>query len=151
MRSARAKRGVSQAQLAALDGVLRSTVERIEADTRQPSLVTLNRLLAAVDLELRIRLDDLDRLAAAVRELDEGSAARPVRGRGPRRPRPRCSGAGADGHHGGDDEDRRDQRDDPQDQPGDGQPGGGTPPPAGRDTDAAEDHPQQGQHDADRR
>jgi transcriptional regulator with XRE-family HTH domain len=60
LRSARAKKDVSQAQLAALAGVPRSTVERIEAGTRQPSLVTLSRLLAAVDLELRIRLDDYD-------------------------------------------------------------------------------------------
>jgi transcriptional regulator with XRE-family HTH domain len=60
LRSARAKKGISQAQLAALAGVPRSTVERIEAGTRQPSLVTLSRLLAAVDLEMRIRLDDYD-------------------------------------------------------------------------------------------
>ncbi len=60
LRSARAKKGVSQAQLAALAGVPRSTVERIEAGTRQPSLITLSRLLAAVDLEMRIRLEDYD-------------------------------------------------------------------------------------------
>lgn len=60
LRSARVKKGISQAQLAKLAGVPRSTVERIEAGTRQPSLVTLSRLLAAVDLEMRIRLDDYD-------------------------------------------------------------------------------------------
>lgn len=60
LRSARAKKGVSQARLAELAGVPRSTVERIEAGTRQPSLVTLSRLLAAVGLEMRIRLDDYD-------------------------------------------------------------------------------------------
>jgi len=60
LRRARAKKGISQAQLAALAGVLRSTVERIEAGTRQPSLVALSRLLGAVDLEMRIRLDDYD-------------------------------------------------------------------------------------------
>lgn len=60
LRSARAKKGVSQARLAELAGVPRSTVERIEAGTRQPSLITLSRLLAAVDLEMRIRLDDYD-------------------------------------------------------------------------------------------
>jgi transcriptional regulator with XRE-family HTH domain len=49
VRLARAKAGVSQAQLAQLAGVPRSTVERIEAGTRQPSLPTLGRLLAAVD------------------------------------------------------------------------------------------------------
>jgi len=60
LRVARAKTGVTQAQLAALAGVPRSTVERIEAGTRQPSLVTLGRLLAAVDLELRTRLEPYD-------------------------------------------------------------------------------------------
>ena len=60
LRSARAKKGISQARLAELARVPRSTVERIEAGTRQPSLVTLSRLLAAVDLEMRIRLDDYD-------------------------------------------------------------------------------------------
>lgn len=60
LRSARAKKGISQAQLATLAGVPRSTVERIEAGTRQPSLVTLSRLLAAVELEMRIRLEDYD-------------------------------------------------------------------------------------------
>jgi hypothetical protein len=35
-------------------------VERIEGGTRQPSLITLSRLLAAVDLEMRIRLEDYD-------------------------------------------------------------------------------------------
>lgn len=60
LRSARAKKGVSQAQLAELAGVPRSTVERIEAGTRQPSLITLSKLLAAIDLEMRIRLEDYD-------------------------------------------------------------------------------------------
>ena len=60
LKLARAKTGVSQVQMAALAGVPRSTVERIEAGTRQPSLPTLSRLLAAVDLDMRIRLEDYD-------------------------------------------------------------------------------------------
>jgi len=60
LRIARAKAGVTQAQLAELAGVPRSTVERIEAGTRQPSLMTLSNLLAAVDLEMRVRVDDYD-------------------------------------------------------------------------------------------
>ena len=60
LKLARAKTGVSQAQMAKLAGVPRSTVERIEAGTRQPSLPTLGRLLAAVDLDMRIRLEPYD-------------------------------------------------------------------------------------------
>lgn len=60
LRLARAKAGVSQAQMAALAGVPRSTVERIEAGTRQPSLPTLSKLLAAVDLDMRIQLAPYD-------------------------------------------------------------------------------------------
>lgn len=60
LRLARAKAGVTQAQMAARAGVPRSTVERIEAGTRQPSLPTLSKLLAAVDLDLRIRLEAYD-------------------------------------------------------------------------------------------
>lgn len=60
LRLARAKAGVTQAQLAAMAGVPRSTVERIEAGTRQPSLPTLAKLFAAVDLDMRIRLEPYD-------------------------------------------------------------------------------------------
>ncbi|SEO61332.1 helix-turn-helix transcriptional regulator [Trujillonella endophytica] len=60
LRTARAKAGVSQARLAQLAGMPRSTVERIEAGTRQPSLPTLGKLLAALDLDLRPRLEPYD-------------------------------------------------------------------------------------------
>lgn len=60
LRVARAKTGLTPAQLARRAGVPRSTVERIEAGTRQPSLVTMGRLLAAVDLDLRIHLEPYD-------------------------------------------------------------------------------------------
>lgn len=60
LRIARAKRGLSQRQLAAAAGVAPSTVGRIEAGKVQPSLPTLAKVLAAVDLEMRIRVDDYD-------------------------------------------------------------------------------------------
>lgn len=60
LRVARAKTGLTAAQLAQRAGVPRSTVERIEAGTRQPSLVTMGKLLAAVDLDLRIHLEPYD-------------------------------------------------------------------------------------------
>lgn len=56
LREARANAGVSQAQLALRAGVPRSTVERIEAGSRQPSLPTLYRLLAALELSIEPRL-----------------------------------------------------------------------------------------------
>jgi transcriptional regulator with XRE-family HTH domain len=57
---ARVQRGWTQKQLADAAGVPTSTIGRIEAGQRQPSLLTLSRILAAADLELRIRLDDYD-------------------------------------------------------------------------------------------
>lgn len=60
LRLARMERGWSQRQLAAAAGVPTSTVGRIESGSRQPSLVTLSRLLAAADVELRIRLEAYD-------------------------------------------------------------------------------------------
>ena len=60
LRDARVRRGWSQRRLAEAAGVPASTVARIESSTRQPSLVTLSRLLAAADLELRIRVDEYD-------------------------------------------------------------------------------------------
>lgn len=60
LRLAREERGWSQAQLAAAARVPASTVGRIEAGQRQPSLVTLYRLLAAADVDLRVRLEPYD-------------------------------------------------------------------------------------------
>lgn len=60
LRLARAQRGWSQRQLAAAAGVPVSTVARIESGARQPSLVTVSRLLAAANLELRARLEPYD-------------------------------------------------------------------------------------------
>lgn len=56
LRVARSQTGVSQRQLAELAGMPQSTIARIESGTRQPSLPVLLRLLAAVDLEVRIHL-----------------------------------------------------------------------------------------------
>jgi len=60
LRLARAQRGWSQRRLAEAAGVPVSTVARIESGARQPSLVTIGRLLAAADLELRARLEPYD-------------------------------------------------------------------------------------------
>ncbi len=57
LRLARAERGWTQKQLAEASGVPVSTVGRIEAGIRQPSVMTLQRLLAAADLDLRVRLE----------------------------------------------------------------------------------------------
>ena len=60
LRLARAQRGWSERRLAEAAGVPVSTVARIESGARQPSLVTISRLLAAADLELRARLEPYD-------------------------------------------------------------------------------------------
>ncbi len=60
LRLARARVGMSQRQLAAAAGLSQSTVAWIESGARQPSLPLLARILAAVDLELRIRLEAYD-------------------------------------------------------------------------------------------
>jgi transcriptional regulator with XRE-family HTH domain len=52
MRAARRKRRVSQRELAALAGVPRSTVERIEAGTSDPRTGTLAKLLTTIGVEL---------------------------------------------------------------------------------------------------
>ncbi len=53
LRSARGKAQTSTAELAERAGVPRSTVEQIEAGTRQPLVSTLGKLLSAMGLELR--------------------------------------------------------------------------------------------------
>ena len=52
--------GMSQRELAEAAQVPQSTIARIESGARQPSLPLLVRILAAVDLEPRIRLEAYD-------------------------------------------------------------------------------------------
>lgn len=58
LRIARARVSLSQRELAKAAHVPQSTIARIESGTRQPSLPLLARILAAVDLELRINVAD---------------------------------------------------------------------------------------------
>jgi transcriptional regulator with XRE-family HTH domain len=60
LKLARIKAAVTQRQLAQAAGVPQSTVARIESGAMQPTLPLLYRLLAAVDLEPRIRVDVYD-------------------------------------------------------------------------------------------
>lgn len=60
LRLARAERGWTQRQLAAAAGVPVSTVARVESGARQPSLVTLQRILHGAGLELWHRLEPYD-------------------------------------------------------------------------------------------
>jgi len=60
LRLVRAEREMTQRDLAAAAGVPQSTIARIESGARQPSLPVLARILAAVDLELRIDLAAYD-------------------------------------------------------------------------------------------
>lgn len=51
---------MSQRELADAAHVAQSTIARIESGTRQPSLPVLAKILAAVNLEMRITLTDCD-------------------------------------------------------------------------------------------
>jgi transcriptional regulator with XRE-family HTH domain len=72
LRIARARSGLSQRELAGAAHVPQSTIARIESGTRQPSLPVLARILAAIDLELRITVADYD----AHDDILDGDAAR---------------------------------------------------------------------------
>jgi transcriptional regulator with XRE-family HTH domain len=58
--SARVRVGLSQRELAARAGVAQSTIARIESGHADPAFSTLERLLAAADLEMRIHLESAD-------------------------------------------------------------------------------------------
>ncbi len=60
LKLARAQRGLSQRALATAAAVPHSTVARIESGAMQPTVSLLYRLLAAADLEPRIRLEPYD-------------------------------------------------------------------------------------------
>jgi transcriptional regulator with XRE-family HTH domain len=60
VRIARQRAGITQQQLAARSGHPRETIARWEAGAREPSLATLNALVAACDLDLVIHLAPKD-------------------------------------------------------------------------------------------
>ena len=65
---AREEAGLSQRELADRAGVAQSEIARIESGKREPSIPTLQRILAGAGLELRFRLaplDDHDQVLAA--------------------------------------------------------------------------------------
>jgi transcriptional regulator with XRE-family HTH domain len=75
LKTARAQLGLTQQEVATRSGVAKSTVARIESATMQPSIPTLETILLALGLELRINLapfDDHDKI------LDARAAADPV-------------------------------------------------------------------------
>jgi transcriptional regulator with XRE-family HTH domain len=60
IRVARARTAMSQRDLARAAGIAQSTIARIESGARQPTLPVLARILAAVDMDLRIDLGEYD-------------------------------------------------------------------------------------------
>jgi transcriptional regulator with XRE-family HTH domain len=65
---AREEAGLSQRELAERAGVAQSEIARIESGNREPSIPTLQRILAGAGLELRFRLapiDDHDQVLAS--------------------------------------------------------------------------------------
>jgi transcriptional regulator with XRE-family HTH domain len=60
LQSARLRAGLSQRELAERAGVAQSEIARIESGKREPSIPTLQKILAGAGLELRFRLEPLD-------------------------------------------------------------------------------------------
>ena len=60
LQEARRQAGLTQAELARRAGVPQSTVAKIERGRRDPSLSTLERLVRAAGLELRVQLAPRD-------------------------------------------------------------------------------------------
>jgi transcriptional regulator with XRE-family HTH domain len=60
VRLARARAGLTQRQLAERAGVPQSVIARIESGARQPTIPTLERVLAGAGTEVRYRLEPLD-------------------------------------------------------------------------------------------
>lgn len=60
LRLARAKKGLSQRDLATAAGVPASTIAKIESGHRQPTHPTLARILASIDLALTTRIEPYD-------------------------------------------------------------------------------------------
>ena len=68
LKLARLEGGLSQRELAERAGVSQSEIARIESGQREPSIPTLQKILAGAGKELRFRLvelDDHDRVLAA--------------------------------------------------------------------------------------
>ena len=68
LKLARLEAGLSQRELAERAGVSQSEIARIESGQREPSIPTLQKILAGAGKELRFRLvelDDHDRVLAA--------------------------------------------------------------------------------------
>jgi len=60
LRMARDKAGLTQSELAAAAGVSQQSISAYETGRKEPTLPTLQRLLAAAGLEMRIRLEPTD-------------------------------------------------------------------------------------------
>lgn len=60
LRRARQDKQLTQREFAAVAGVPHTTIAKIESGARQPSWPVLCRILAAVDLEMRVRLMPYD-------------------------------------------------------------------------------------------
>lgn len=83
VRLARQRANLSQRELARRSGVPQSVIARIESGARQPTLPTLDRILAGAGLEARYRLEERDDHDRVLRSVDAGrpAASRQVRQR----------------------------------------------------------------------
>jgi len=68
---ARQQAGLSQRELAERAGVTQSEIARIESGRREPSIPTIQRILAGAGLEIRFRLAPLDDHDQVLSDRDE--------------------------------------------------------------------------------
>jgi transcriptional regulator with XRE-family HTH domain len=68
---ARQQAGLSQRELAERAGVAQSEIARIESGNREPSIPTIQRILAGAGLEVRFRLMPLDDHDEVLRARDQ--------------------------------------------------------------------------------
>lgn len=71
LRLARRKARLSQRELARRAGTSQPAIAAYESGRRDPTLGTLQRLLRAADLELRVRIEPVDRLSETLDEVLE--------------------------------------------------------------------------------
>jgi transcriptional regulator with XRE-family HTH domain len=78
LRDRRDKAALTQAELARRAGISQSTVSAVERGTRRPSLTLIGRVLAALGLQIRLGVEDLEQPEAELDEAIDAMRATPL-------------------------------------------------------------------------